>query len=63
MELTARINALRLAITMGGTTYEKAREIALPLLTELNLRLKAIASRLGKAPQKFQFAGFGRNLK
>lgn len=61
-DLVASINALRMAYANGATDYKKAKELAQPYIDELNLRAKYIADRFGKKPQKFEFAGFARNV-
>ncbi len=61
-DLTARINALRMAAHANKTPYEKAKELSQPLLVELNKRAREIALKYGRTPQKFAFVGFGRNL-
>ena len=61
-DLTARINAIRMAAQANKTPYEKAKQLPQPLLAELNKRARDIALKYGMKPQKFAFIGFGRNL-
>ncbi len=61
-DLFARVTAIRMAMANGATSYKKAKEIAQPYLDALNERARFVASKFGRKPQRFDFAGLARNL-
>ena len=61
-ELFAEARAIHLAMQNGAVAYERARELAQPLLTTINSRTRRIACKYGVAPKEIKFQDLGRNL-
>jgi len=61
-DIASQIFVLRFAVICGQLEYSQAKLQAQPLLELLNQKAKIIANKYHRKPQRFIFAGFGRNL-
>lgn len=54
-DFRGEIETIRMDMDNGRITYEEARVLAQPIITEMNERVAKIAKQFGKKPKAFTF--------
>jgi len=60
MNLQNEIQTIKYAFISGEISYEKAKELATPIINTYNKKAKEIAKKYGKKAIKLSFAGLFR---
>lgn len=62
INVLATARAIHLAMQNGAVAYERARELAHPLLMAINRKIHKIAHKHAVTPKEIKFQDLGRNL-
>jgi hypothetical protein len=60
MNLKEEIQPIKIRLMAGEINYEKAKELATPIINTYNEKAKVIAKKYGKKAIKLSFAGLFR---
>jgi ribosomal protein S11 len=60
MKHTEEMNNIKMWMTTGAITYDRAKEMAAPHLEAMNQKAQEIAKKYGLKPRIITFAGFMR---